>query len=72
MGQICKMKKHRKMWSLIKVLLVYLLLFTIAMVCVTLKLGYEMTTLISMTFSVIGVELVVMMIKRLLDDRGKK
>lgn len=66
------MKKHRKMWSLIKVLLVYLLLFTISMVCVTLKLGYEMTTLISMTFSVIGVELVVMMVKRLLDDRGKK
>lgn len=66
------MKKHRKMWNIIKILLAYLLLFTIAMVCVTLKLGYEMTTLISMTFSVIGVELVVMMIKRLLDDRGKK
>lgn len=66
------MKKHRKMWSLIKVLLVYLLLFTIAMIYVTIKVGYEMSTLISMTFSVIGIELVVMMVKRLLDDRGKK
>lgn len=66
------MKKHKKMWALIKALLVYLLIFSAVMVLVTLKIGYEMGTLISMTFSVIGIELVAMMVKRLMDDRRDK
>ena len=60
--------KNRKMWFLVKCICLYLVCFSEACMLLAFKTHYEPETLIQMTFTVFGVELAAMMIKKILDN----
>lgn len=60
--------KNNKMWWLVVALLLYLLFFSVACLNIFITVGAEPSTLIERTFTVIGLELVVLMVKKLMDN----
>lgn len=67
-----RQKKHSKMWLLIKLIIIYLIVLTAVCLYMTAKFSFEPSTIISMNFTVFGVELCAMMVKRIMDDRNNK